>query len=142
LSSVTAAVYPPLPVITPLTQFFWDGIREQTLLILQCQVCGHHVHVPRPVCNRCRSLDLQPAAMSGHATLYAYTVVMQAFHPYYSDRIPYTLAVVELVEEPGLRMTTQIIDCTEADLSTGMAVELVWTEVAPEMILPYFRPGR
>lgn len=139
--SVTAAIYPPLPGITPLTQFFWDGIKQRKLLILQCQNCGHHVHVPRPVCNRCRSLDLQPVEMSGRATLYGYTVVMQAFHPYYTDKIPYTLAVVELVEEPGLRMTTQIVDCPEADLRTGMDVELVWTEVAPEMILPYFRPA-
>jgi uncharacterized OB-fold protein len=139
--STTAAIYPPLPGITALTQFFWDGVKERKLMILQCQNCGHHVHVPRPVCNRCRSLDLAPAEMSGQATLYAYTVVMQVFHPFYADKVPYTLAVVELAEEAGLRMTTQIIDCDEADLRTGMEVEVIWTEVAPDFTLPYFRPS-
>jgi uncharacterized OB-fold protein len=140
--ATNAVIYPPLPDITPLTQFFWDGIKQRQLMILRCQRCGHHVHVPRPVCNHCRSLDLAPTEMSGRATLYAYTVVMQAFHPFYTDKIPYTLAIVELIEEPALRITTQIIDCPEADLHTGLPVEVAWTEVAPEMTLPYFRPVR
>jgi uncharacterized OB-fold protein len=137
--TTTAATYPPLPVITPLTQFFWDGLRERRLLILRCQSCGHYVHYPRPVCNRCRSIDLAPEEVSGRGTLYAYTVTMQAFHPYFVDKIPYTLALVELDEQRGLRITTTIVDCPEDELKTGMAVELVWTDVAPDLTLPLFR---
>jgi uncharacterized OB-fold protein len=138
----STATHPPLPVVTPLTQFFWDGGRERRLMILRCTRCGHHVHLPRPICNRCRSTDLAPAEMAGTGSLYAYTVTVQAFHPFYIDKLPYVAAVVELDEEPGLRLTTQIIDCPEADLRTGMRVEIAWTAVAPDLTLPYFRPAR
>ena len=135
-------VLPPLPLVSDLTRFFWDGIAERRLMILKCQNCGHHVHLPRPVCNRCRSIDLAPAQMSGQASLYAYTVTVQAFHPFYIDKLPYTVGVVDLVEEAGLRLTTQIVDCPENELRTGMPLELVWTEISPGWTLPYFRPSR
>ena len=118
-SPLKAAETPPVPYPTDVTRFFWDGVNRHTLLILRCQVCGHFVHYPRIVCNRCLATDLAPEPVSGRGTLYSYTVVMQAFHPISSSRIPYVLAVVELAEEPGLRMTTNIVDCPEEHLAIG-----------------------
>jgi uncharacterized OB-fold protein len=138
---VGAASSPPQARPSPLTEFFWAGIRDRRLLILRCQACGHYVHYPRPICERCLSTDLSPEQVSGLATLYSYTVVMQAFHPYYLDKLPYVLAVVELAEEPGLRFTTNIVNCAEEDLAIGMAVEVVFTEVVSEVVLPLFRPA-
>ena len=133
-----AAIYPPLPKPNPMTQFFWDGCKARKLMILRCQGCGHFIHYPRPVCNRCLSTDLAPEEVSGQATLYAYTVTMQAFHPYYVDKLPYTVAVVELAEQPGLRLTTNLVDVPDAALKTGMAVKLVWREIAPDLVLPMY----
>jgi uncharacterized OB-fold protein len=135
-----AVLVPPRPIITPLTKFFWDGIDERRLMILQCDECGFYVHVPRPVCRKCLSENLSASEVSGKATLYTYTVAVQAFHPFYVDKVPYTLAVVELAEQDGLRLTTQIIECPESDLKVGLPLEMVWTEVAPDITLPYFRP--
>jgi len=133
-----AATYPPMPRPNPMTQFFWDGCKARRLLILRCQPCGHFVHYPRPVCNKCLSTELAPEEVSGRASLYAYTLTMQAFHPYYVDKLPYTLAVVELEEQPGLRITTNIVDVAEGALKTGMPLRLVWREVAPDLVLPMF----
>lgn len=121
-----------------MTQFFWDGCKARKLMILRCQGCGHFIHYPRPVCNRCLSTDLAPEEVSGQATLYAYTVTMQAFHPYHVDKLPYTVAVVELAEQPGLRLTTNLVDVPDAALKTGMAVKLVWREIAPDLVLPMY----
>jgi uncharacterized OB-fold protein len=141
MTDLDARSSPPRPRPAPLTQFFWDGVNDHKLIILRCQQCRHYVHYPRPICERCGSTDLAPEQVSGQATLYSYTTVMQAFHPYYVDRLPYVLAVVELAEEPGLRMTTNIVDCGEADLKIGMAVEVAFTEVGPDLVLPLFRPA-
>lgn len=132
------ATYPPLPLPTPLTQFFWDGCQARRLMILRCQACGHFVHYPRPICSKCLSTDLAPEEVSGRATLYGYTVTMQAFHPYFVDKLPYTLAVVELAEQEGLRITTNLIDVPEAELKTGMPVKLAWREIGPKLVLPMF----
>ena len=140
-SEASAASVPPLPKSGPMTQFFWDAVNARRLEILRCTSCRHFVHYPRPLCDRCQGEDLSPVEVSGRGTLHAWTVVMQAFHPYFVDKIPYTLAVVELVEEPGLRMTTNIVDCAEDDLKLGMPVKVAFTEVAPGVVLPMFRPA-
>lgn len=139
-SADAASLYPPRPLRTELTDFFWRGLEERRLLILACQDCGNLVHYPRPVCSRCLSTNLAPREMSGTGTLYAYTVTLQAFHPYYADKLPYILALVELAEQPGVHLTTNLVNCHEDDAKIGMPVRLVWTEVAPGMNLPYFGP--
>ncbi len=137
----SGVLYPPLPDPDDLTRFFWEGVKQHRLLILRCQECGNYIHYPRPICNKCLSMNLAPDQVSGRGTLYSYTVTMQAFHPYFVDKVPYILAVVELSEQEGLKLTTNIIDCPENRLHIGMPVEVVFREVAPGFTLPLFRPA-
>lgn len=137
----SGVLYPPLPDPDDLTRFFWEGVKQHRLLILRCQECGNYIHYPRPICNKCLSMNLAPDQASGRGTLYSYTVTMQAFHPYFVDKVPYILAVVELSEQEGLKLTTNIIDCPENRLHIGMPVEVVFREVAPGFTLPLFRPA-
>jgi hypothetical protein len=67
---------------------------------------------------------------------------MQAFHPYFVDKLPYLLAVVELEEQPGLKVTTNLVDVAENQVWCGLAVEVVFSEVCPGFALPFFRPAR
>jgi uncharacterized OB-fold protein len=123
-----------------LTQFFWDGVAEGELRIQRCQRCRHYIHYPRPYCRFCRSGDLAGEAVSGRATLYSWTIAMQPFSPFFVDRIPYTLATVELVEQPGLMFCSQVVGCDEEDLAIGMPLAVTFDQVAPELTLPLFRP--
>jgi uncharacterized OB-fold protein len=136
----TAQDSPPQPVPGPLTQFFWDAIARGELHILRCQECGFYVHYPRPLCPRCLSTDLAGERVSGRGRLYAYTWATQAFHPYFVDRLPYCIAVVELDEQPGLRITSNVIGTPREAVRTGMALEVEFPEVAPGLRLPQFRP--
>jgi uncharacterized protein len=138
--NATALTHPPLPIVTSLTEPFWDGVASRKLMICHCADCNHLIHPPRPVCNRCMSTNIDIKEMSGLATLYTYTVTVQVFHPFYADKVPYVSAVVELDEQPGLRLTTIIVDCPEERLHVGLPVDVVWTEAGPDWVLPYFRP--
>ena len=42
---------PPLPVPTPTSQPFWDGLAEQVML--GCGACGSWVFYPRERCSHC-----------------------------------------------------------------------------------------
>src|SRR5438067_3222877 len=95
---------PPRPAPDDLTAFFWEGCKEQKLLIQRCNQCGRYIYWPRPVCSNCLSTSLSPAEVSGRGTVYSYTVATQAFHPWFADKIPYLVAAIDLVEQPGLRM--------------------------------------
>jgi uncharacterized protein len=131
------------PVVNagPLTAFFWDGARRGELWIQRCRACGTFIHLPRPVCRNCRSFDLAGERVSGRATLYTYTVTMKAFHPFFVDRLPYVVATVELAEQPGLMLLTNLVDVAEADIRIGMDLEVGFEALSPALTIPVFRPA-
>ena len=139
-----AAAPPPPLVDDPLTAFFWDGARRGELWIQRCRACGTYIHLPRPVCRVCRSFDLVGERVSGRGTLYSWTQTFKAFHPFFVDRVPYVLATVALVEQPGLHLVTNLVgidaDRVAADATLDMEVEVAFDEVAPGYVLPVFRP--
>jgi uncharacterized protein len=75
---------------------------------------------------------------SGQATLYTYSTVYANDLPPFADRLPYVAAVVDLAEGP--RVMTNIIDCDVDQLQIGMAVEVAFVELTPEITAPVFRP--
>jgi uncharacterized protein len=133
----TVASAPPVPSPDPLTAFFWEGCRVGELRILRCNQCGRYIHWPRPVCSGCLSTDLAPAVVSGRGRLYSWTVTEQAFHPWFADRIPYVVGVVELDEQAGLRLVTNVVDTDR--LERDMPVEVTFRQVADDLVLPLFR---
>jgi hypothetical protein len=131
---------PPVPAPDDLTRFYWDAVEEHRLELLRCRRCGHFVHYPRPVCNRCLSTDLAPAEVSGRGTLYSYCEVDQASHPYFIDKLPYCIGVLDLEEEPGVRLPMGIVDCGYDDLRCGIAMEVVFRAITPTLTLAFLRP--
>lgn len=132
---------PPMPEPDAVTQFFWDGLAARELRIQRCQTCGKFIHYPKPICRFCRSTELSGEAVSGRATLYSWTIAVQAFHPFWVDRVPYTIGTVELAEQRGLMFATQIVECDEADLRAGLPLEVVFEELATDLVVPFFRPA-
>jgi uncharacterized protein len=133
---------PPFPRPSYYSAFFWEHAKRHELAIQRCDRCHKWQHWPAPVCRHCSSFDLSPSVVSGRGTLYTFTVAMQSFHPYFDPMIPLILAVVELVEQPGLKLVTNLFECTEADLSIGMDVEVLFQDVNEDLTLPQFRPAR
>jgi uncharacterized OB-fold protein len=132
---------PIMPVPDKVSAFFWEGARQERLLILRCDDCGYYVHWPRPICKRCRSFNLTPAEVSGRGSVYSYAIGMKAFHPWFEQRLPYILAVVELEEQQHLKLVTNLVDCVEDDVSVGMKVKVVFERVNDQLVLPMFRPA-
>jgi uncharacterized OB-fold protein len=130
-----------MPVPDRYTAFFWDGASDRRLLILRCQKCGTFIHLPRPVCRMCHSFDLQPEEVSGRGTLYSYTVTHKPFHPFFVDRVPYVIAVVDLAEQPGLRLVSNLVDVEESEIKFGMALQVDFEQLDSELTIPVFRPA-
>jgi uncharacterized OB-fold protein len=132
-------IRPPIPAMDRYTRFFWEGASDRKLLILRCQKCGTYIHLPRPVCRVCQSFDLSPEEVSGRATLYSYTITYKAFHPFFVDRVPYVVAAVELAEQAGLRLVSNLVDIDEAAIEFGMPLTVDFEELDPELTVPVFR---
>lgn len=125
------------PVPTEQTEAFWTGGKDGQLLISYCNGCGHYFHQPAPVCWRCRSIDVEPKPVSGRARVATFTVNRQPWVPGFPP--PYVIAMVELEDEPDVRLQTNIVGIAPEEVDFGMDVE-VFFEQWDDVWIPLFRP--
>ena len=128
-----------LPELTPETRFFWEAGASGVLRFLCCKACGNYVHPPVPVCNVCLARHPQPKDVSGRARVASFTVNPQRWSP--DLAVPYVVALVEIDEQPSLRLTTNIVNCEPCDLHIGMPVRVTFMPVE-DVFLPLFEPER
>ncbi|MEU1548371.1 OB-fold domain-containing protein [Nocardia sp. NPDC005745] len=92
----------PLPEVTPLTEPYWNGLAEGRLLHQRCSVCLHAWLPAREECPRCLAANPGWVQSAGTGRLISWVVYRQPLHAYFADRVPYTVAVIELAEGPRL----------------------------------------
>ena len=127
----------PIPQINDDNRAFWTGGADGELLIARCGACGYYLHPPTPRCPRCLSEDVSPAAVSGRGTVYTYTVNEREWAP--GVEVPYVIAIVELDEQTGLRLMTNIVGCPTAEVAIGMPVQVEFREQG-NAFAPVFKP--
>ncbi|WP_102419840.1 Zn-ribbon domain-containing OB-fold protein [Mycobacterium sp. 4858] len=125
------------PAITKDTEFFWNGLRDNKLLIQRCGGCGRLRHPPRPMCPHCRSLDWDTVESSGRGTVYSYVMPHEPKFPFFE--YPYVVALVEL--EEGVRLVSNLTGIDPADVRTGMPVEVYYQGFDNDLVLHQFRPA-
>jgi uncharacterized protein len=119
---------------------FWAGLRGHELRILRCVECHTFVHPPQASCPKCLSLDLTAEAVSGRGSVYSFTVVNREFAP--GIQPPYVAALVDLVEQDGLRLVTNLVNVTIADVHIGMPVRVVFHDLEGHGVtLAFFEPS-
>jgi uncharacterized protein len=127
-----------LPRVTPENEHFWRGGEQGELRFLRCRNCGYYLHPPTPICPQCLSKELRPEAVSGRGFVYTYTINEQAWFPNFDP--PYVVAIVELPEQEGLRLTTNIYNCEPDAVTIGMPVQVVFDQYE-DVWLPMFEPA-
>ena len=92
------------------------------------------------MCPKCLALEHEWTALSGRGTIYSFIIVHRPQHPGFFNDVPYNVAIVELDE--GIRMHTNVVECSNDELRIGLPVEVVFEKVDDEVTLPKFRPRR
>ena len=126
-----------LPAVTPDTEHFWRGGARGELVILRCASCATYIHPPAPVCPSCLSREQKPETVSGRGEVVTFTVNHQQWNP--TVAVPYVIALVELDEQPGLRLATNIVGCPPEEVRIGMRVRVTFLE-RDDVWLPLFTP--
>ena len=111
------------------TKHLYRGWLERRLLVNRCGDCGHWHHPPKPVCPKCLSDHLEPTQVSGRGEVYLTMLIHQGPPAPEVDyaKGPHPVVTVELEEQPGLRITSTVLDGPDAAV-IGTPVELAWTE--------------
>ena len=78
--------------------------------------------------------------MSGRARLLTWTVNHHPWIPGFEP--PYVIAIVEIEEQRGLRITTNLVNCTPEELRMDLPVRVLFEERDDGVFLPLFEPVR
>ena len=128
----------PVPQINDDNRDFWTAGRDRELRIVRCNDCGYYIHPPSPRCPRCLSENVEPSPVSGRGRVYTYTVNRRAWSP--GLEVPYVIAIVQLDEQPDLRLMTNIVGCSADEVTIDMPVCVEFREQG-EAFVPVFRPA-
>ncbi|RKR26118.1 putative OB-fold protein [Acidovorax sp. 93] len=125
-----------LPQITSDSSAFWQGGESGRLMIHRCSTCRRFFHPPAPICPFCGSLDVAPQATSGRGRIATYTINHQAWKPELAT--PYVVAIVELDDQPGLRLLSNVVELVPDQVRIGMPVHVTF-EQHEDVWLPLFK---
>ena len=127
----------PVPLADPDSAPYWNAAKESRLVAQQCGECGHRFFPPWPRCPVCMSANLEWKTLSGRGRVYTFCITRMALVRGFES--PYVVAVVELDDLPGSRITTNITDCAIEAVNIGMPVEVLFEERG-DVVVPQFRP--
>lgn len=135
----------PLPATdNPEDDTFWKKTKEGKLVVEACSDCGKLRFPPRPMCPWCQSQATEWKEMSGKGRIWSFCVSHPPLIPVFAERAPYLVAVVELDEDPTIRMVGNLVlsadgDINEVDISKvkiGAPVSVIFHEMADDVTLP------
>ena len=126
----------PIAESTPLAREFREGCARGELLFQRCPKCGNAQFPPTAACRSCLEPGLQWEQSTGHGSVYSWTVVWRPQSP--SFEVPYATAVIDVAE--GYRLISNIVNCDAEAIHLDMPVEVVFTQLADGVTVPYFQP--
>lgn len=124
-----------LPALTQDSRSFWQGGAKNQLLIHFCPQCQRYFHPPGPVCPTCGDDEVGPKAVSGRGTIATFTINHQKWNP--NIQVPYVIAMIELEEQSGLRLVSNITGTAPEDIYIGQTVQVRF-EVIEDVWIPLF----
>ncbi len=130
-----------LPELNGISHFFWTAGERGELMFLHCQDCDGLIHPPQPLCPRDHSKNLEPRAVSGRGRVHTFTINHQPWMP--GPELPYVVAIVEIEEDPSVRLMTNLVRVEPGDVRIGMPVRAVFEHHADDggdVWIPLFEP--
>ncbi len=122
------------------TREFWEATKDGQLTYQRCDACGTVVFYPRHHCTKCLSTSLSWHTASGRGTVYTFSVVRKAEHPFFRTQVPYAVAWIDLDEGPRILSNIVGIDDPATDIEVGQRVMVEW-EIHDDLAIPLFRPA-
>jgi hypothetical protein len=126
----------PSPIVNPDSKVYWDGARQDRLMIRKCKACGLTHFLPRYLCPACWSTELDWMQASGLGTVHSFTVIRRAPLPAFSGRVPYVVALIDLDEGP--RMMANILGDDALQTRIGDRVEACFEDRGEGAKVPQF----
>ncbi len=130
----------PFPIPDFDAEPYWEACNREELQMQRCAGCHRLRFTPTPVCSECGSYEYGWEVLSGRGEVTTWTVVTHPIHPAAVEKVPYVVAEIELEEQPGLRIITNLLGAEAAEIRVGLPVEVTFETHPSGQKLPQFRP--
>ncbi|MCH7709633.1 MAG: hypothetical protein E2O66_11075 [Deltaproteobacteria bacterium] len=105
----------------------------------RCASCQRYRFHPREMCPHCRSMAAEWRPVSGRGLIFSKVVCHPPVLPAFQDRVPYAVVLVELEEDPNLRLVGNVLDVPPDRVRIGSPVHVAFQEISEEITLPQWR---
>jgi uncharacterized OB-fold protein len=129
----------PYPVPEYGAETYWEAANRGELRMQRCAGCGRLRWHPAPLCPDCQSTDHEWALLSGRGRVHTWTEIVHPVHPAARTRVPYLVVEIELEEQVGLTMISNLVGATAAAVGIGAAVTVDFVAHPNGQRLPVFR---
>ena len=129
----------PYPIPEYGAEAYWQACNDERLTMQQCDACEKFRWHPTPVCMHCGADEFTWQQMSGRGKINTWTVITHPVHPAAVHKVPYVVVVVELAEQAGLTMVSNLIDCEIDGIQFDTAVTVAFESHPNGQKLPVFR---
>jgi len=124
----------PVPDVgDPYMGPFWEAARHHELVAQACVSCNSLRFPALPICPKCLETDSKWIPVSGEGTVWSFAIYHRAFHPGFTNDVPYVVAIVENTE--GLHFPGNIVG-DRSGLNVGAKVHVVFEEISAGVTLP------
>lgn len=131
----------PYPIPEYGAEPYWAACNEERLVMQRCRACARYRWHPAPLCLDCQCADYDWAPLNGRGRITTWTVITHPVHPAAVTRVPYVVVEVELAEQAGLRMLSNLTDIAPADIRMDADVVVHFVQHPGGQKLPVFRPA-
>lgn len=125
-----------LPVHNALSEYWFDALKQDTLLLQKDPATGSVQMYPRARIAGAPEREPEWIKASGRGTLYSFTVVERSVHREFASLTPFVIALVDLDE--GARITSWIVDTPIENIHCDMTLKVVFREIHPGVTMPCF----
>lgn len=128
------------PTPTLLSAPYWDGCAAGVLRVQRCGNCEKFRFYPTESCPCCGTIGGTWTDMKGTGKVYSWIVVHNSGDAYWSTRVPYVSAIIELDDQQQLYMPGLLTDIDPADVQAGMPVGVWFEQLDSGATLPRWKP--
>lgn len=115
----------PIPDLEwPVLRPYWEAAGRRELRLPRCSACEKFNWYPQAACAGCGARDFAWVRLSGRAVLFSWAVVRRALHPALAPLQPYVCAIVQIEEDPDVRIVTRLLDAVPEQLEIGARLEV------------------
>jgi uncharacterized OB-fold protein len=128
----------PIPVAEPdgLSAPYWQGLRDNRLMVQRCGHCRTWQFGPEWLCHNCHAFDPGWVEVEPRGRIFSWERVWHPSHVALRGYGPYVALLVELPQAGGIRMVGNLLGDPAQDVVIGAEVDGVF-EHHRESNLPY-----